>query len=125
VQQLTPQAASEVQQGMYVLHSLQVAIQQHQARLAGFVQWAAEYHAQVQQAVQVCQGRTYSAADNASAGCVNYDTAASCEGKLLDWCMNRNARFKPIRDDRVRQLKDTALQLQGVVTQRADRVYPE
>jgi hypothetical protein len=124
VQQLSPQATGEVEHDIHVLDGLAEAANQRRRELAGFVDWAHQYRNSVLQAAVQCRARTYSAADNVTAGCGNRDTPATCERKLLDWCMHRRDRFKAIRDPEVHRLKNTALWLQGVVTQYADQVYP-
>lgn len=123
VQQLSPQAVAEVQHSMGVLHHLQQAVDHRRGALAGFVEWAAQYRSRVQQAAAACHARTYSAADNVSAGCGNRDTPASCEHKLLDWCMERDRRFKADRDQHVHMLKQAILSLQPLM-QQADQIYP-
>jgi hypothetical protein len=83
------------------------------------------YARRVQQRCIECLNRTYTAADNLSAGCTEGESPASRERKLLNWCMQSDVRFKPERDQLFNQLNHLLQQLQGAVQQYGPQAYPQ
>jgi hypothetical protein len=72
-----------------------------------------------------CLNRTYTAADNTSAGCVSRDSPASCAKKLFDWCMQPyRAGLREQRDNMVANYNHEFATLQRVMQQTLPLIYP-
>jgi hypothetical protein len=119
VQKLTSDADTEVQQSSKVINEITSA----QRRYVGVCDSGVinQYKVKLIQHTQVCMRRTYTQAENISAGCVSGDTINSCSRKLFDWCMHI---LKPERDGIVNQMKDESVKLHNIIMLQSDKIYP-
>jgi hypothetical protein len=113
-----------VYQAARTLSNYEDGARRYAGGIAGDAQgiWA-PYRLRLQQGAAACMARTFTAAENATAGCGTHDSPASCERKLFDWCMNR-PMLKQLRDAYVKQLQNQILHLQGLIQATIPSIYP-
>jgi hypothetical protein len=79
----------------------------------------------VNRLAEACLARTYTASDNASAGCVSRDTPARCAKKLFDWCMQPPyAALKQQRDAMVQARNTQLRRVQAGIQNTMPLIYP-